>query len=269
MSERALLLVDDEPNIMRALTRLFRRDGYRIYSAMSGTEGLEILKHNDIHVIISDQRMPSMTGIEFLSRVKDLYPDTIRIVLSGYTDLNSITNAINQGYIYKFLTKPWDDDLLRDNVKQAFEQYELRAENVRLSKELQKANEALAREIIEQDKELYLNHHILSLSREILEHMPVGVLGIGEDGVVAVANSMAHKIMKCRPGALLGINAKDELPNSLLRLCTYESSLEEGKELRVSVEIPEEIDVYCSSLLSIGGGKGAVMVMMPATSRND
>jgi DNA-binding NtrC family response regulator len=73
-----------------------------------------------VQVILSDQRMPEMSGTEFFSRVRQLYPDTIRIVLTGYTDLDSVTGAINRGAIYKFLTKPWDDDLLREQVREAF-----------------------------------------------------------------------------------------------------------------------------------------------------
>jgi len=117
---RTLLLVDDEPHILSALTRLLRRDGYRILTATSAAEGLELLALNDVQVIVSDQRMPEMSGTEFLGRVKEMHPNTIRIVLSGYTELRSITDAINHGAIYKFLTKPWDDELLRENIREAF-----------------------------------------------------------------------------------------------------------------------------------------------------
>jgi len=121
---RTLLLVDDEPNIASALQRILRRDGYRILTATSAAEGLELLALNAVQVIVSDQRMPEMNGTEFLGRVKEMYPDTIRMVLSGYTDLKSITDAINRGAIYKFLTKPWEDDLLREHIREAFIHFE-------------------------------------------------------------------------------------------------------------------------------------------------
>lgn len=121
---RTLLLVDDEPNVLGALLRLFRRDGYRILTANSAREGLDLLAVTPAQVILSDQRMPAMNGTEFFHRVKQMYPDTVRIVLSGYTDLQSVTDAINQGAIYKFLTKPWDDDALRETIKQAFRMHE-------------------------------------------------------------------------------------------------------------------------------------------------
>ncbi len=122
--EQTLLLLDDEDNIRRALTRLLRRDGYKILSAGSAAEAFELLATNRVQVIISDQRMPGMSGTEFLSRVKAMYPDTIRMVLSGYTDLATVTEAINRGAIYKFLTKPWDDDALRQQVQEAFRRYQ-------------------------------------------------------------------------------------------------------------------------------------------------
>jgi diguanylate cyclase (GGDEF)-like protein/PAS domain S-box-containing protein len=125
---QTLLLLDDEENILRALTRVLRRDGYKILMATRAQDAFELLAKHEIQVILSDQRMPEMSGTEFLSRVKDLYPNTIRIVLSGYTDLKSVTDAINKGAIYKFLTKPWDDELLRQDVAQAFRELnEMRA----------------------------------------------------------------------------------------------------------------------------------------------
>ncbi len=136
---RTLLLVDDEQNIISSLVRLLRRDGYNILRANSGKEGLQLLLQNKVGVIITDQRMPEMTGVEFLSQVKELYPDTMRIVLTGYTELSSVTDAINRGAVYRFLTKPCEDELLRSNVDEAFRLYEMKMENARLHSELQLA----------------------------------------------------------------------------------------------------------------------------------
>lgn len=119
-TSQTLLLVDDEANVLNALTRLFRREGYRILTASSPQEAFDLLAKHTIQVIISDQRMPDMTGTEFFSRVRQLYPATMRIVLTGYTDIESVKAAINQGAIYKFLTKPWEDDELREQIREAF-----------------------------------------------------------------------------------------------------------------------------------------------------
>ena len=123
-----MLLVDDEEFILTALKRLLRRDGYRILTANSGVQALELLAENNVDVIVSDQRMPAMTGIEFLRRAKEMHPDSVRIVLSGYTELETVTDAVNEGAIYKFLTKPWDDEQLRAHIREAFMRYELVAE---------------------------------------------------------------------------------------------------------------------------------------------
>lgn len=122
--DRTLLLLDDEENILRSLVRLFRRDGYRILAASSVNDAFELLATNDVQVILSDQRMSDMSGTEFLGRVRVLYPDTVRLVLSGYTDLATVTEAINRGEIYRFLTKPWNDDDLREHIRQAFTTHE-------------------------------------------------------------------------------------------------------------------------------------------------
>ncbi len=124
--ERTLLLLDDEENMLRALVRLFRRDGYHVLTASSVREAFDLLASNSVQVIVSDQRMPDMSGTEFLAKVRDLYPDTVRMVLSGYTDLATITEAINRGAIYRFLTKPWNDDELRGHIQAAFRAHERR-----------------------------------------------------------------------------------------------------------------------------------------------
>ncbi|MEO5561189.1 MAG: DUF1631 family protein [Dokdonella sp.] len=123
---RTLLLVDDEENILRALSRVLRGNGYRILTAMNARDGLEILGQHDVQVIISDQRMPEISGTEFLGKVKEMQPDTVRIMLSGYSDAAAVTDAINRGVIYKFLTKPWDDEDMRLQVQNAFRDFDAR-----------------------------------------------------------------------------------------------------------------------------------------------
>jgi diguanylate cyclase (GGDEF)-like protein/PAS domain S-box-containing protein len=121
--QRTVLLVDDEQGIRSALARLLRSDGYTILDAASGEEGLDLLALNPVQVVISDQRMPGMSGTTFLNTVKQLYPDTVRIILSGYTDLAVVTDAVNRGAVYKFLTKPWDDHFVRELVRDAFRRF--------------------------------------------------------------------------------------------------------------------------------------------------
>jgi YesN/AraC family two-component response regulator len=246
MMERLLLLVDDEENITSALTRLLRRDGYTIYRANSGKAGLALLAQHKFGVIISDQRMPEMTGTEFLSKVKELYPDTVRVVLSGYTEFTSITDAINRGAVYKFLTKPWEDDLLRTHIQEAFQRYEMKMENARLALELQQANDELKRinQELEQrveykGREISHNLEILRVSQEILEAMPVAALGLDKEGLIVVANKMAHMLFSTngRPLSLLGESAGNVIPANLLAWASSSEQhhrLEEAKTFSVA-----------------------------------
>lgn len=121
--ERTVLLLDDDPDVLNALARLFRKDGYQILQTTTTAEGFELLATHRVQVIISDQRMGTMSGTAFLGKVKELYPDTIRIILSGYTEPASVIDAINGGAVYRFLTKPWDDHVLRDQLREAFEHH--------------------------------------------------------------------------------------------------------------------------------------------------
>lgn len=122
---KTLLLVDDEAFILQSLRRLFRSEGYALLTATSGEEALSLLAENDVQVILSDQRMPGMTGVEFLTRAREMYPDSVRMVLSGYADIEAITAAVNAGNVHNFLFKPWDNERLLAVVRQAFTDFVL------------------------------------------------------------------------------------------------------------------------------------------------
>lgn len=124
-SERVLLLVDDEKNILTSLNRILYREGYRILTATSGEEGLELMAKHRVGVVVSDQRMTGMTGVEFLRRVKLMHPNAVRMILSGYTDIDTLTDAINKGEIYQFINKPWDNNALLATIREAFSRHDL------------------------------------------------------------------------------------------------------------------------------------------------
>lgn len=225
-TERTLLLVDDEDNILSALRRLLRRDGYTILTASDGKQGLEVLSANRVDVIVSDQRMPGMTGVEFLRKAKDICPDSVRMVLSGYTDLQSVTDAINEGAIYKFLTKPWDDAMLRANIEEAFRRKALSDDNQRLTNELQHANQELARInarleglLAAQQHRLGVDEAALTLAQEALAVMPLPLLGIAPDGMIAFANQAAESLFAGQ-APLMGLNADEVLPPPLAALAS-------------------------------------------------
>ncbi|MFO1430688.1 MAG: sigma-54 dependent transcriptional regulator [Candidatus Competibacteraceae bacterium] len=153
MKRYGLLLVDDEKEILRTLTLTFEED-YDVFTATSGAEALGILEKQDIALLLADQRMPGMTGVELLERSLHLKPQAIRIILTGYTDTTALIQAINQGRIYQYITKPWDRQDLRIIVKRALDSYELTLENQRLLEALQAANERLKDENTVLKKEL-------------------------------------------------------------------------------------------------------------------
>jgi CheY-like chemotaxis protein len=208
--ERTLLLVDDEPNILAALKRQLRGAGLRILTATGGEEGLQLLARERVDVILSDQRMPGMTGVDFLRTVKHSHPDTVRMVLSGFTELQSVTDAVNEGAIYKFLTKPWDDTQLRAHILEAFRHKEMADENRRLNLEVRTANQGLAQanrqleEVLCQQQEQISRTGIsLAIVREALQHVPLPILGLDEDDVVAFANLAGQELFHGN-GQLLG-----------------------------------------------------------------
>lgn len=195
---RTLLLVDDEPHILAALKRLFRRDGYRVLTAGSGAEGLAVLREQAVDVIVSDQRMPGMCGVDFLRQAKQLCPHTVRMTLSGYTDLQSIIDAVNEGAVYKFLTKPWDDERLREHVTLAFRQRELDEDNQRLLREnaaanaqLAQANQRLERLVAQEHERAQTLQDAAGAAHDLLGGLPLAVFGLDSEGRLAYVNAMA------------------------------------------------------------------------------
>ncbi|OGW20411.1 MAG: hypothetical protein A2Z82_02245 [Nitrospirae bacterium GWA2_46_11] len=159
-----ILFVDDEENVLRSLKRLFIDDSnIEVFTALSGKDGLEILKSNEIAVIISDQRMPEMSGAQFLEKAKRVRPDCVRIVLTGYADVNAAMDAINKGGAFKYITKPWDDTDLMLTVLNSIETYRLKKENRRLTELTKNQNEELKKWNTE--LEFYVQQHTVELTK--------------------------------------------------------------------------------------------------------
>lgn len=191
-----ILCVDDERNVLKALERIFLDDDFEILTGNAGIEGLEILDANpDIKVVISDYRMPGMNGVEFLREVYARRPDTVRMVLSGYADTAAVVSAINEGQIYKFIPKPWNDDELRQTVISAIETFDLALKNRDLTRELVSTNEGLERQIADRTAELILQNRALNHAKNVLSHLPVGVLAIVADDLIMQANDEAAVLL--------------------------------------------------------------------------
>ena len=128
MPEKArILLIDDEQNILNSLQRFFRRNGFEVFTSSSGKDALNVLEQNSpFSLIITDYRMPEMNGVQFLEIASSRWPDTMQIVLSGYADAGAVLSATNEGNIFKFITKPWDEDELLNAVRSAIDYYDVR-----------------------------------------------------------------------------------------------------------------------------------------------
>lgn len=150
-----VLFVDDEENILKSLKRGLMREKYKKLFASSGEDALRMMKHNDVSVIVTDMRMPGMNGLELLRQVKSLYPDTVKIVLSGYTQLPQVLATVNQVDIFKFITKPWDmEHEFKKVINEAIDFYNVKFENEILRKSISKKNELYQKLLKSNDEKL-------------------------------------------------------------------------------------------------------------------
>ncbi len=208
-----ILVVDDETANLRLLERLFRRE-YQVISATSGGDALELLKMHDFALIISDQRMPGMTGIEFLERAAEMRQHTVRIILTGYTDVNALVEIINSGVVYKYVMKPWVNEDLQQTVVRAIEhyetiksRYELTLQNKRLTEQLNRMNQTFVRLIGDalDFKDSFLHEHLqrtsgyavavgqrLNLNASELEHLSLAAF-LHDVGQIGIPNNILYK----------------------------------------------------------------------------
>ncbi len=230
-----LLLVDDEPNILKSLQRLFRSENYIIYTAENGVAGLALLQQQAIDLIISDMRMPQMNGAEFLALAAELCPDTIRILLTGFADIESTIAAVNKGKIYSYLNKPWEDNELKIHIANALEQKQMREERQQLfeiinqqNAQLKDLNAHLEDKIEARTAQLKATLNKLDRAHKSLEKQYT-------DTVLAFA-----KIIEMRPGIKSGQSKY-----------IAEKAVLVARELGVSAEDKKNI-LYAGMLMQIG-----------------
>jgi len=169
-----VLYVDDEENNLNSFRAALRRN-YNIFTARSGEEGIEILAKNDIHVVVTDQRMPNMTGVQFLQHIPS-DQDNIRIILTGFTDMESIIEAINTGQVYHYITKPWDKDELKMTIDNALETVMLRRNNKKLIHELQVHNEELEKKVKQRTLEIEKQKTIVEIAKAQSDTLLLNIL---------------------------------------------------------------------------------------------
>ena len=268
-SEHTILCVDDEKNILNSLKRLLRKESYKVLTASGGSDGLKLLKENEVHLVLSDQRMPEMNGTDFMAMVKKGYPDIIRIILTGYTDVDSITESINKGNVYKFFLKPWDDQNLKLEIRQALEQYNLIQANKKLhekvikqNEELQRINENLEDMVKERTKDLEVQNKALELSRHILEDLPVPIIGVSSEEMIVITNRAAHS-MNNGKNIELGKELSDYFPNDVSKKLADALSSGKTQKLTGCILSGKSYDINLTPLAGMFKGRGAVLTLKP------
>ncbi|MDB5305571.1 MAG: histidine kinase,Response regulator receiver domain proteinhistidine kinase [Phycisphaerales bacterium] len=141
-TRHTILVVDDEPDVVKSVQDLLRLD-YRVLGTTRARDAMEIMRREDVHVVMTDQRMPEMTGVEFLGQLRSQHPDAVRLLFTGYADIRAVIDAINEGSVFRYITKPWDPDELEATIRQAVERYDLAVERKELLKTLQDKNNEL------------------------------------------------------------------------------------------------------------------------------
>jgi len=175
-----ILYIDDEKDNLTVFQSAFRRN-FKVHLAASGTEGLGIMKKEDIHLVITDQRMPEMTGVEFLEKIIPDHPDCIRMVLTGFSDVEAIIQAINKGRVYRYITKPWNKEELKITIDRALEAYNLKQQNKDLIVSLKEANENLEQKVIERTKQIELQKREITDSIHYASRIQNALLPLKED----------------------------------------------------------------------------------------
>ncbi|MBX2891117.1 MAG: response regulator [Saprospiraceae bacterium] len=240
-----ILCVDDEEDNLLVFRSFFRKY-YTVLTAQSGEEALELLKKQPVDLIVSDQRMPRMTGVELFERIRDEHPDVVRIILTGYSDIQAVIDAINKGKVYHFATKPWDTDELKNILDRALEAYTLRQLNRRLVEEnmelslrterQEKANILSQFELLKSQ----INPHFLFNSMNILAAL------IPQDPAKAVEfthrfSKVYRKLLELREQPLVALSQELDFADSYL----YLQKMRFADSLNVEIEVPATAWRHC------------------------
>ncbi len=263
-----VLCVDDEPNILRSLQRLFRREPYRLLIAHNAAEALELLERHPVQLVICDQRMPDMNGITFLNQVKSRYPNIIPIILSGFTNVEAITESINRGHIYKFFLKPWDDRDLKIEIRKALEHYDLVQANRALNRQvveqneaLRQINEKLEQAVRERTRVLEIQNQALELSHAIVEDLPIPIIGVSAEGLIVLVNRRLTSLHIRGRRIEVGRKLTDYFPNPII--AGVRSVLSSGDSRTIAPgHIPGQ--PYAVDITPLSGkfqGKGVILAM--------
>jgi signal transduction histidine kinase len=197
-ARHCLLVVDDEPEVVHSLQDLLRFD-YRVLGATRATDGLKVADREPVHIVMSDQRMPEMSGVEFLRHMRENHPDVVRLLFTGYADIKAVIDAINQGHVFRYIMKPWDVDELQTVLRQSAERFDLFAERKQLLTELQEKNRQLEAMNAELRQAGELKEAFIKVANHELRTPLTIVLGLADlarqtDGVAEPVHSWLEQI---------------------------------------------------------------------------
>lgn len=176
-TRHTILVVDDEPDVVKSVQDLLRFD-YKVLGATSAAEGMRIMQANEVHVVMTDQRMPETTGVEFLTKLRGEHPDAMRLLFTGYADIRAVIEAINQGNVFRYITKPWDPEELEAVIRQACERFDLIVERKKLLDMLQVQNRELERANAELTQSNQLKHAFIQVASHELRTPLTILLGL-------------------------------------------------------------------------------------------
>lgn len=271
MERYTILFVDDESLVLSALKRLFRKENLEILTALSAKEGLEILRRQPVQLVVSDQRMPEMNGLEFFLRVKEEFPRVIRIILTGFSEVESILHLINDAGVHQIITKPWNDENLRLAVRSSLERYELQETNTRLvtkireqNERLASFNEALQEEVERRTAELTFRSRVLLLSQEILDSLPFPVAGIDLKGEVVLLNGRIREHLQssgsgATAGIPLGLPVAEMFPPRVVELIARVLETRERGTIRDHWNGSGVVRFWCHPLEGDGKPRGVIL----------
>ncbi len=213
MEKFNILYVDDEESNLQGFKAIYFKE-HNVFTAISAKEALQTLSETEIHIIITDQKMPEMTGVEFLNQVVTKYPDPIRIILTGYSDIEVIINAINSTGIFRYMTKPWDVNDMTKIIDQGLETYKLRVENKKLLNDLKEANELLEEKVKKRTEQVLKQKADLQLKQDKV-HEQARRLQSLNDSLIQLNESLESKVL-ARTSELEGKNVELEMKNKIL-----------------------------------------------------
>ena len=266
VDDKCVLIVDDEQNILSSLRRLFRREDYELVTASDGEQALGIMEEKPVQVVIADYRMPGMTGTQLLREVQSRWPDTVRVVLSGYSEVGAIIDAINEGAIYKFISKPWNDEEILLSVRRAVEQYELTLENKRMAQAIAGQNEQLRELNRRLDQQVADASSGQTIAQELLEAIAAGLLVVDPSGLIVAANRKVSVILKLGEGEIIGLPAIEVLP-PCLNEALGRTSCSEGVNASGQLDVQgQNVEWHLGSLGEDGNQRGTVMTLWAEVS---